>query len=173
MKSLGGRTAAAFVLGAIAFACSSKTDNVPADGGSVGNGNSDSAVDSGPADTAVDAGHSGCSTGSPHQLLDNYPVDPAPGEPPLPNWQCVPRCEYKHGDRESLPPRMLYLDALPSGACEVPNERCYMTVRALCSCGEFGPVWDMRCTCESTWKCAIIGEPGAAGCDCPADSGTD
>lgn len=173
MKSRGGRIASALTLGAIALACGAKTENASTDGGPVEDGGVDSSLDAGRADSTEDAGHSGCSTGAPHQLLDTYPFDPAPGEPPTPHWKCVPRCEYQHGERESLPPRMLYLDALPSGSCEVAEERCYMTVRALCPCGEFGPVWEMRCTCEGTWKCAIIGEPGAAGCSCAADSGTD
>ena len=163
----GARCLTALFACIVAYACGGSASSRPV----VGDGGSnDAGPEGGAPDGGRDAGRSGCSSGPPHQLMDKYPFEPEPASLPQ---RCVPRCEYSHGSRESLPSGMLYLDALPSGACEVEGEECSLPVRTQCACGSLGPVWMMRCACNGAWACAILGAPGAAACSCPQDAGSD
>lgn len=133
--------------------CLTKTTpgtGAPADGGS----------DVGSLESSEpEAGRSACSTGPAHgdQSFFGYERGSLPAE------KCVPRCDYSVGDRP--PPRVgVYRDGIPSGACSVRLERCFIYVDHLCI-PAFDQVETFRCECiDEQWTCLRTGEPPASPC---------
>lgn len=148
---------AAFLLGTLACSDTATSPSVNSDAGMA-----DAALES----EGGSAPRSGCSTGEPYPPYDTrFPYvagDYPPGAP-----FCLPRCAYDQGARPTLDTDRYYVDAVPSGACSVEAERCFMPVQVVCACGVFGPRSTLRCDCvNGLWSCAVTGDPSSTVCPC-------